>query len=105
MARFKAVWSGCQGQPPPDAPPPLAHCAVHPTSALDAGDEISPLKSTLLFIAGRWEGLRGWKFPPGIEKNINMPVTGVMAASEIPPQMANFQTFSLKDLFSCQGYF
>ena len=25
--------------------------------------------------------------------------TGVMAASEIPPQMANFQTFSLKDLF------
>ena len=26
-------------------------------------------------------------------------VTGVMAASEIPPQMANFQTFSLKSLF------
>ena len=26
-------------------------------------------------------------------------LTGVMAASEIPPQMANFQTFSLKDLF------
>ena len=28
-----------------------------------------------------------------------------MAASEIPPQMANFQTFSLKDLFSSQGDF
>ena len=25
--------------------------------------------------------------------------TGVMAISEIPPQMANFQTFFLKDLF------
>ena len=28
-----------------------------------------------------------------------------MAASEIPPQMANFQTFFLKDLFFCQDFF
>ena len=27
-----------------------------------------------------------------------------MAASEIPPQMANFQTFFLRDLFSCQDF-
>ena len=27
------------------------------------------------------------------------PGTGVMAVSEIPPQMANFQTFFLKNLF------
>ena len=31
--------------------------------------------------------------------------TGVMAASEIPPQMANFQTFFLKDLFFLSGLF
>ena len=31
--------------------------------------------------------------------------TGVMAASEIPPQMANFQTFSQGDFFPCQGDF
>ena len=32
--------------------------------------------------------------------------TGVMAASQIPPQMAIFQTFFLKDLFfSCQDFF
>ena len=31
--------------------------------------------------------------------------TGVMAVSEIPPQMANLQTFFLKDLFSCQDFF
>ena len=31
--------------------------------------------------------------------------TGVMAASEIPLQMANFQTFSLKDLFFLSGGF
>ena len=37
--------------------------------------------------------------------NCSHGLTGVMAASEIPPQMANFQTFSLKDLFSCQGDF
>ena len=36
---------------------------------------------------------------------IEMAATGVLAASEIPPQMANIQTFSLKDLFSCQGDF
>ena len=31
--------------------------------------------------------------------------TGVMAASEIPPQITNFQTFSLKELFSFEGNF
>ena len=31
--------------------------------------------------------------------------TGIMAASEIPPQMANFQTFSLKDIFFLSGGF
>ena len=31
--------------------------------------------------------------------------TGVMATSEIPPQMANFQTFFLKDLFFLSGLF
>ena len=30
---------------------------------------------------------------------VKLMTTGVMAASEIPLQMANFQTFSLKDLF------
>ena len=31
--------------------------------------------------------------------------TGVMAASEIPPQMAKFQTFVLKDVFSVRTFF
>ena len=41
----------------------------------------------------------------GNSQGLPKQITGAMAASEIPPQMANFQSFSLKDLFFLSGGF
>ena len=46
-----------------------------------------------------------WRMETEYLNTLRLLSTGVMAASEIPSQMANFQTFFLKDLFFLSGLF